>query len=80
MNICRYIVSLLGICTHNGVCIVLELVPHGALEEYLRTMKKFSSWVKEGMPYVRAFFSLHSASTVVSSRITVANPAPLLCQ
>eukprot|EP00035_Acanthoeca_spectabilis_P022653 m.444967 g.444967 ORF g.444967 m.444967 type:complete len:692 (+) comp19172_c0_seq1:125-2200(+) len=47
-----YIVQLLGICTHKGVCIVLELVPHGALEDSLRGNKRFADWVKDGMPYL----------------------------
>lgn len=51
-----YVVSLLGICLDKGgVSIVLELVPLGSLESFLRKhVKKHAQWVKEGMPFLLA--------------------------
>eukprot|EP00041_Stephanoeca_diplocostata_P021225 m.489694 g.489694 ORF g.489694 m.489694 type:complete len:686 (+) comp21771_c0_seq2:195-2252(+) len=49
-----YVVSLLGVALRDqGVCIVLELVPLGSLETFLRKhSKKHSSWCKDGMPFL----------------------------
>jgi len=48
----NYVVSILGICMGDGLSIVLELVPLGALETFLRrsTDKSHIKWVKDGYP------------------------------
>eukprot|EP00040_Diaphanoeca_grandis_P003142 m.23917 g.23917 ORF g.23917 m.23917 type:complete len:679 (+) comp14413_c0_seq1:155-2191(+) len=48
----NYVVSILGICMGNGLSIVLELVPLGSLETFMRRAgeKVHSKWVKDGFP------------------------------
>jgi tyrosine-protein kinase len=53
-----YVVSILGICMGGGLSIVLELIPYGALETFLRKENKnrgaHDRWVKDGYPYLFA--------------------------